>query len=194
MFQVGQINLKFMRLQNSSAAPEFETQDIYDNKISLKELINHKIFLSFLRNVDCIMCNLRIHKLLQMQDLFAENDLTPIIFLQSRRSDILETFAKDQRFPYTLIPDPNKEIYNKYGIESSMVASLESLLKVGEWMGAMKQGFKMVLNQRGDLNLMPADFLIDTDLKIHTAYYGRTSGDHISFDEIRKFAKETAQV
>ena len=51
----------------------------------------------------------------------------------------------------------------------------------------MKMGIKMKIRQRGDMHLMPADFLISTGI-IELAHYGSTSGDHINLEEIIKFA------
>jgi hypothetical protein len=34
---------------------------------------------------------------------------------------------------------------------------------------------------------LPADFLLESDLRIHTAYYGHDAGDFMLFEEIDAF-------
>lgn len=40
----------------------------------------------------------------------------------------------------------------------------------------------------GGLTVMPADFLIDENGVIQTAYYGKDAGDHLPFSRIKAFA------
>jgi peroxiredoxin len=175
-----------MKLKKGDNAPAFNAPDIYGREID-SNFNNDKIFISFLRNVDCIMCNLRVHELIKAKDLFQENNLKVIMFLQSSKEDILSTMIKDSEFPFTVIPDPKKIIYNKYGLTSSMFSTMASMMKVKKMMKAMKLGFEMKISQRGDMHLMPADILISSGIIEH-ARYGSTSGDHISLEEIIKFA------
>ena len=175
-----------MKLIKGDNAPGFNTPDIYGREID-SNFNNDKVFISFLRNVDCIMCNLRVHELIKANDSFKENNLQVIIFLQSSTEDILNTMVKDSEYPYTVIPDPKKIIYKKYGLTSSMFSTMASMMKVKRIMKAMKLGFEMKINQRGDMHLKPADFLISSGIIEH-AHYGSTSGDHISLDEIINFA------
>ena len=135
------------------------------------------------------MCNLRIHELIQLKDSFSNNNLKVILFLQSPKEDILTQVVKDQEFPFTVIADPEKKIYNQYGLYSSMVATMRSMTKVSRIIKGLRAGFKMIIFQRGDMHLMPADFLINTDGIIEQAYYGTTSGDHIETESILEFAK-----
>lgn len=41
---------------------------------------------------------------------------------------------------------------------------------------------------KGRLTTMPADFLIDRNGVIKTAYYGKDEGDHLSFDLVKAFS------
>jgi len=175
-----------MNLIKGDNAPGFNATDIYGREID-SNFNNDKVFISFLRNVDCMMCNLRVHELIKEKDLFKENNLQVIIFLQSSREDILSTMVKDNEFPYTVIPDPKKIIYKKYGLTSSMFSTMKSMMQIKRIMGAMKIGIEMKIRQRGDMHLKPADFLISSGFIEH-AHYGKTSGDHIGLEEIIKFS------
>ena len=41
----------------------------------------------------------------------------------------------------------------------------------------------------GELNRMPAEFLIDRDLRIQRAHYYRFGADHLSLDEVFEWAE-----
>ncbi|MNG37271.1 hypothetical protein D3C84_1245650 [compost metagenome] len=53
-------------------------------------------------------------------------------------------------------------------------------------MQAMKGGFKPSTAD-GEMSQLPADFLLNPDLTLHTAYYAEHIGDHIGFAEIERF-------
>ncbi|MNU07978.1 hypothetical protein D3C72_2538270 [compost metagenome] len=57
-------------------------------------------------------------------------------------------------------------------------------------MSALKGGFNPTAAD-GDMNQLPADFLINPDLTIHQAFYGKHIGDHIDFAMIERFLKES---
>lgn len=41
---------------------------------------------------------------------------------------------------------------------------------------------------KGSLTTMPADFLVDENGVIRTAYYGKDEGDHLPFEQARAFS------
>lgn len=174
-----------MKIIEGNTAPLFDTDDVLGNPINLDNYKGKKVYVSFLRNVDCVFCNLQIHQLINNKEKLDDANVQVIMFLQSNKEDILEsTFKGENTFPFTVIADPDKKIYNQYGAESSFLKYLKFMFKMSDVIKGKKQGMKVTLNQRGEQFLMPADFIIGADGKVIKAHYGQDVGDHIPLHEL----------
>ena len=175
-----------MRLLHGNKAPDFQREDIFGNLIRLEDYVGKKVLLSFYRFSACPFCNMRVHKLMGYADAYEKKGLHMISFWQSPKDSILEHVGQKNP-PFPMIPDPAKEVYTLYGVENSWGGALKLMTRQPSLAAqAMREG----VNPKhidGELNLIPADFLIRPDGSIHRAYYGEHIGDHIPFDEIEKF-------
>jgi peroxiredoxin Q/BCP len=92
--------------------------------------------------------------------------------------------------PFPLVPDPNAQLYQLYGVESSKYKAFKSLLNYE----VFRQFSEAIALRRprgkreGDNVRIPADFLIDKAGMIQHAYYGSHIGDHIPLEEIESFS------
>ena len=174
-----------MRLKKGEKAPLFDVADVYGKRIALRDFAGKKLMVSFYRYSGCPLCNLRIADLMEHYSEFEKQGLIMLSFWQSAKKEILETVS-EQHAPFPLIPDKEKKIYTLYGVESRFVAILKLLLHPALSLRTLFSRF-MKVKMAGDINLVPADFLINPDLTIHTAYYGKHIGDHLPISEIESF-------
>ncbi|WP_168122853.1 peroxiredoxin-like family protein [Paenibacillus sp. HB172176] len=174
-----------MALKQGQTAPLFVKEDIFGNKIDLREYKGSKLMISFYRFSSCPFCNLRVQRIVGQHGKFEENGLKMISFWQSPKESILEHVGKE-KLPFPLIPDPEKRIYRQYEVERSWLGALKVMKDPGLMADALKGGIQPS-KMDGDLNQLPADFLIGPDLIIHEAYYGKHIGDHIGFHAIEQF-------
>jgi peroxiredoxin len=58
-------------------------------------------------------------------------------------------------------------------------------MQLGTLGKALKEGF-LPGKVEGDMNMIPADFVIDEQGKILIAYYGKDISDHLEISEIEK--------
>ncbi len=174
-----------MRLKKGDNAPIFKVSDIFGNVIDLEAYRGKKILLSFYRYASCPFCNFRIHNLVEEHSKLREKGLYIIAFFQSPKKNLVKYMDK-QNTPFPIIPDPFKTEYKKYGVEKSFWGFLKSGLRVKDFCKALNKGF-LPAKPDGDYTTVPADFLINPDLTINTAYYGKDIGDHIPIDEIFNF-------
>lgn len=174
-----------MRLKKGDKALSFETSDIYGNPIRLEDFSGKKILLSFYRFSSCPFCNLRVHELIQKYSEFENKGLVMLSFWQSSKEKILEDVGR-QKAPFPLIPDPKENIYARYGVYASWWATLKVALHPQRIFQVVREGF-MTLKKTGKANMVPADFLINPDLTIRTAYYGKHIADHLPISEIELF-------
>jgi hypothetical protein len=62
------------------------------------------------------------------------------------------------------------------------------LLRMPRLLYAMLVKGYVPLTIKGSMTTMPADFLVDAQGVIQTAYYGRDEGDHLPYDKVKAFA------
>jgi peroxiredoxin len=90
-----------------------------------------------------------------------------------------------------LIGDPKKEIYEQYGVGTSMMGVVRTMFSA-DMKTANKEAKELNLPSEKDkdasMSLLPADFLIDENFNIAKAHYGKHLDDHIDYNELLKFA------
>ena len=75
-----------------------------------------------------------------------------------------------------------------YGIEHSIAGMFKGMiLRFPTLVKGMFKGYLPIII-KGSLTTMPADFLINKNGIIQEAYYGTDEGDHLPFEQVKKFA------
>lgn len=176
-----------MHLKIGQSAPLFSLTDIYDREIDLSSYKNNnkKILVSFFRNVACPFCNFRLHQLTKKNEKWKDK-LEMIFFLESKKEVILRSSFHQDISPIPIISDENKIIYQKYGVEKSVFKFLGTMLSSQNrtTLNTAKQMGLAVDSGEGLTTTIPADFLLDENLNIIEAYYGKHASDHLPFEKI----------
>ncbi len=172
-------------LSKNDKAIQFQIDDYLGKNIDLSEFEGKRILLSFFRGASCPFCNLRLSQLIKRYPEFKEKGIEIIIFFASSQDEI-SNYAGKQNVPFTIIPDPKLEIYQKYGIEESRSGMFKAMIKPVKMIKIMTSGF---FNMKSimDKALIPADFLIDEQQTIYKVYYGKDYGDHLPIEDIIKW-------
>jgi len=183
--------MKLKKLKVGQTAPNFNKKDIFGRNIDLSEYKDEKLLLCFFRYAGCPWCNLAIHHLTLSYPLFEKQNLKVIVFIQSKPENIKKYIIKrhnpSPKFP--IIADPERTIYNLYGVDDSLNAAAKSLVKLPSWVQStfikgLKQG-----KIDGSFTLVPAQFLIGPrKLKIYKVKYGVDYYDHLPFVDVMDFA------
>ncbi|WP_052596205.1 peroxiredoxin-like family protein [Aureispira sp. CCB-QB1] len=184
---------KHVFLQEGSKAPNFVTKDVLGNQIKLNKVLKDKnVLITFLRPAWCPICNARTHELINSYQEMKEKGIEVIAIYPSSEEE-LQGYVKDMNIPFTVIADPDEELYKLYGVERS-VAKYKRTLKEKKALEAMKKGqdlYKENDNNYGGLRevqapIIPADFVISQAKVIETAHYGDFIGDHIPVNDIEE--------
>jgi peroxiredoxin len=182
-----QSNHEKMKIEPPQPAPAFTVNDVHGNPVNLAGYKGKKVMLTFYRNVGCPVCNLRFHQLQEQADYFKSKGLVMLAVYESAAGNMKKYI--DGESPYaTMIPDPDQRLYQLYKIERSTGKMMKGMFHGA--MGKMKKGkklFKTEIKQDGNGNRISADFLIDENGNVATAYYGKYVGDHLPLDAIRQF-------
>ena len=144
------------------------------------------IMLSFFRFASCPFCNLRINELVRRFDEFGD-DFTIIAIFDSPL-DNLTRHTAGHKAPFPILADESNKYYREYSIEHSVLGVIKGMLfKMPRLLKGMFKGY-VPLVIKGSLTTMPADFLIDRNGVIQTAYYGKDEGDHLPIDLVKEFS------
>jgi len=178
-----------MRLTKNSTAPNFSNLDLDNIAFQLSNPRKKLLLLAFFRYASCPLCNLRVHELIKNYP-FLKDRLEIIAVFQSPANKIKQYVGK-QAIPFSIIPDPERKLYQLYQVENSWLGFGKA------WTIKIAQVFDAVLTHKylpgsieGEINRIPADFIIDTDNKIIEAYYGNDIGDHLPLADILSLVKQ----
>lgn len=176
-----------MKVQPPQAAPSFTIKDVNGTVINLNDYRGKKVMLTFYRNVGCPVCNLRFHELQAQADYFKLKGLTLLAVYESS-PEKMKTYLEGESYYATMIPNQDLSLYQLYNIERSSGKLMKGMFHGA--MGKMKKGkklFKTEIKQDGNSNRIGADFLIDENGNVKTAYYGKFVGDHLPLADIKQF-------
>ena len=178
------------KLTEGQKAPVFVIKDIFNNIIDLNNYSEKTTLLCFFRYAGCPWCNLALHHLSKVFPELNKKGLEVIAFLQSEKENILENILQRHvpKPQFTLISDPNLEIYKKYGVEEDKAKMIASLKKIPAWVDASFKKKFMQTTVDGSLFLVPAQFIIGPpDLTIKKTKYWSDYYDPMTFVEINEF-------
>ncbi len=161
-----------MRLKPGDVAPEFSVKDAKGGDVRLSSFTGKRTLLVFFRYAGCPFCNLALDRLLAAYPRLSSQGLNVVAFFQSDRELTERYILKRHVVPFPVVPDPERAIYERYGIESSVMAAIRTALHLDDFVRAWRRGYKQPAID-GDFFLVPATFLIDKDLKVRRADYGR---------------------
>jgi len=191
-----------MRLKAGTSAPHFYAVDINDNLQSIESFLSSSdandhmespsyeqekhLLLSFYRYASCPFCNLRIHEIAKRAAKYRQRGLEIIAVFQSSTDKVFQYVGKQQP-PFPIIPDPDRSLYQLYGVESSWSGMAKAFIgRIPEISKAISRGFTPG-SMEGEKHRLPADFIINRNGIILNAYYGEDIGDHLSFEEIERY-------
>lgn len=186
-FTYSKSKTKMMKITPSQAAPAFTIKDVDGNTVKLSDFKGKKVLLSFYRNVGCPVCNVRFHELQEQSDYFKTKGLVVLAVYESTPEHMKQYLSGEA--PYAImIPNADLSLYKLYEVEQSMGKVMKGMFHGA--MGKMKEGkrlFKRKMKQDGSMSRIGADFLIDKQGNVKTAYYGKYLGDHVPISDIKKF-------
>ncbi|MCB9676920.1 MAG: AhpC/TSA family protein [Alphaproteobacteria bacterium] len=177
-----------MTLAAGQLAPSFTAETFRGEPIALESFRGQKVWLGFYRWASCPLCNLRVSEVLERYAAFEEAGIQPIAVFQSSPGNIAK-YVGAQDPPFPIIADPDMVLYEQYGVQVSWLGMLYPRVMMRALRAATKGLLRLDLGD-GPLARVPADFLVDPEGLLYSAYYGSAISDHIPFDEIDRFGAD----
>lgn len=182
-----------MKLEANISAPHFKLTDIFGRSIDLNDYRDKRVFIGFFRHAGCPFCNLRVHALTKVHEELKAQGMEMIFFFESKQNVLLRSIFHKEVSPIPLLSDPEKKIYDAYGLESSGYKSAVSHLTsfVQTAFKATRAGVPIHAMADGEsIKTIPAEFLIDKGLVIKKVHYAQGLTDRIAMDVVKAFAKD----
>jgi thioredoxin-dependent peroxiredoxin len=177
-----------MKVANNQSAPDFSVADVYGNTISLHQFKGQKIHLVFYRFSGCPFCNLRFHQIEKLAEQYKKAHVKLISIYESKPENMKAQMA-DEKFYSIMIPNADSSLYKLYELDKSKWGLLVYLLFKGGLFAAIKGNklYKKKVAIDGPTDRIGAEFLIDENGNVVNAYYGKTPGDYLPIDTVKKF-------
>lgn len=154
-----------------------------------KELVH----LQFRRFAGCPICNVHLQSAIKRHDEIAATGIREVVMFHSTPEE-LATYVDDM--PMDLVADPDRTLYRRFGVETSVRAVVDPRSAAPIFKGMMDRSVAGKLRLKAGMRSatgghlgLPADILIDTDGTVIDAKYGKHAGDQWSVDELLAHAK-----
>jgi len=165
--------------------PALKLTNIHGKEVVIPDAKAKWIHLQFRRFAGCPICNLHMHSVIQRYAEIQKAGIREVVIFHSPNESLLPYQGK---FPFDVIGDPEKKLYEQFGVGSSIYA----LLDVRAWPAIVEGNLakdKPAGDPEGGPLGLPADFLINAEGKIVASHYGRHAYDQWSVDQLLALAK-----
>ncbi|WP_425391155.1 redoxin domain-containing protein [Ekhidna sp.] len=179
-------------LKEGAHIPRIQATDIFDNEVDLDALKGKKLLIAFFRHVGCPFCNIRAHTLQMAYPPLKSRGMEMIFFFESTKEVLLANHFYENMSPVPIISDPEREWYDKFGVESSRSKSIKSHILFLIQTALVAKFKRLPVHwMAGDesFNTIPAEFLVDEKGVLRKANYWNDLKDRISMDAITSFIK-----
>lgn len=143
------------------------------------------LHLQFRRFAACPICTLHLREVARRRDEIAAAGVTEVVIFHSS-AELLRRYQSD--LPFAVVADPNRVLYDEFGVEKSMRAVTDT--KVARAIGRSALQIRSPRAAIGSMTLkeshlgLPADFLVGPDGAVRARKYGTHADDQWSVDEL----------
>lgn len=158
---------------------------IYDTPkaagLDLSRTIEKPTIIVFSRYYTCSVCQMLLAELKKSWPQISAMGLDLKVVIQSERQSVMEATAESP-FEFDLICDPQARLYDRYNVfeADSELALLAGNMEIIKQMGGVRKIMLSAENGQepeGRSRQLPAVFIIQPDMTVSYAYYGRTMVD-----------------
>jgi peroxiredoxin len=187
------------RVKVADEFPRLNVTGIAEETIAIPDPGGALTHLQFRRFAGCPICNLHLHSISSRLNEITAAGIREVVVFHSTPTE-LRKYEAD--LPFTVIGDPDKVLYSRFGVE----ASPKAILKPGAWR-ALPAGWGRAIRAavtkrravlpakptNGNLGL-PADMLISADGYVTAVKYGTHAYDQWSVDELLAIASSRRSI
>jgi peroxiredoxin len=155
------------------------------------------VHLQLRRFAGCPICNLHLRSIVARHDEIRSHAIQEVVVFHSTAAELVK---HETELPFPLIPDPERELYRRLGVEhrpkSLLCARALRAAIAGEGAAIGKRSTKRgplgPLKPTGGRFGLPADFLIAPDGRVAAVKYGQDAYDQWTVDQLLDHAAHSA--
>lgn len=143
------------------------------------------VALVFLRHFGCVFCRYQVAQLRSAADL-------PIYFVCMESAEEAAAFKAEHRSPHHFISDPERKLYEKYGVKRGTTGQLFSLRTIGQGIKATLSG-SFQGKPTSDPMQLGATIIIDQSGGVAWSRYAKDAAEIITEKEMREQLERLGQ-
>ena len=177
--------------------PTLELTATSGQLVTVPDSAGDVVHLQLRRFAGCPICNLHLRSIVDRHDEIRSRGIREVVVFHSTAAELAKHEAE---LPFPLIADPERELYERLGVERR-VSSLLRLRALRAAFAGETAAFGKRSTKRGALGPvrptggrlgLPADFLIAADGRIIAVKYGRHAYDQWTVDELLDRARSAS--
>ncbi|MDZ4678343.1 MAG: redoxin domain-containing protein [Oligoflexia bacterium] len=173
-------------LEAGMQCPDFRETTIDGRNIDLGANPRQKFWLMFYRYASCPLCNFHLATVMQEYAQLKKRGVDVVAIFESEESKFPPKMKQGILSTLPMISNPEKNLYDLYRVGKSLGGVLHPKV-LGSLVKAVAAGHPQGVPD-GQLTQLTAHFLINPGGIIHTAHYGKTIDDNISWGRVKQFA------
>lgn len=174
------------KFKAGDTVPTLALKNIHGAGVAVPDPQAKWVHLQFRRFAGCPICSLHLQSFLRRYPEIKDAGIKEVVVFHSPDASLLPYQGK---FPFDVIGDPEKKLYEQFGVESSVFAILDPRAWPAIIKGNLAKDRPKGDPEGGPLGL-PADFLIGPDGEIRASHYGRYAYDQWEVDDLLTLAEE----
>jgi hypothetical protein len=108
-------------LKSGDPFPEIALENIHGRAVAIPDRTSLRVHLQFRRFAGCPICNLHLQTFVKRHEELAGAGVHEVVGFHSPKESLLPYQGS---FPFDLIGDPKKTLYQRFGVETSVLAIL----------------------------------------------------------------------
>jgi peroxiredoxin len=166
--------------------PRLEAKNIHGVEVSVPRSAGWT-HVQFRRFAGCPICNLHLQSFVARHSEVVDAGIREVVIFHSPDAELL---PYQGRFPFDVIGDPQKMLYRKYGVESSISALFAPKAFGASLRGNLKKDKpKLGGLPNGGIFGLPADFLVAPDGVVQAVHYGTHAYDQWTVDQLLELTR-----
>jgi peroxiredoxin len=186
-----ELALSTSRVKAGEWFPPVHTKTIHGRSLSVPNAAAPFLHLQFLRFAGSSVCNHHLRSFVRCDLEIRNAGITEVVIFHSSKEELLPYHGYS---PFAVVADPEKRLYQQYGVGSSVAA----LFDPRAWPAIVQASFLQDKPAKkpepnGGIWALPAEFLIAESGMVKAAHYGKHVGDRWSVDELLSLARSQPQ-
>jgi peroxiredoxin len=175
-----------MKLKVGETFQQLALTNIHGAPVALPDIQSKWVHLQFLRFAGCPICNLHLQTFLKKAEVLKTAGIHEVLLFHSSTESLLPFQGA---FPFDVIGDPEKILYRRFGVESSVFSILNPLAWPAIIKGNLAKARPRGGPEGGPLGL-PADVLMTPQGTIIAVHYGTYASDQWTVEQVLDRAKD----